>query len=371
MPTSDFLHEATERGFVFQCTDTEALDAALRAGAGLRLYRLRLHRGQPACRQPGADHDAAPAAAARPSAGGADGRRHHADRRPVRQGRIPPVADRRADRRQHGRHPPLLRAVPALRRRADRRDHGRTTPTGWTRSATSPLLRDVGTHFTINRMLTFDSVQLRLEREQPLTFLEFNYMILQSYDFRELYRRHGVTLQMGGSDQWGNIVTGVELVRRTDGKHGVRPDHAADHHRLRRQDGQDRAGRGVADRRPAVAVRLLAVLAQHRGRRCRPLPAPVHRPAAGRDRPAGSAAAAPRSTRRRRSWPPRRPRWRTAATAAAAAAETARRAFEEGEAAETLPGVDGAARGTGRPASRRSACSRWPAWPPATARRAG
>jgi len=79
------------------------------------------------------------------------------------------------------------------------------------------LLRDVGSHFTIGRMLTFDSVRLRLEREQPLTFLEFNYMILQSYDFRELYRRQGVLLQMGGSDQWGNIVSGVELVRRTEG----------------------------------------------------------------------------------------------------------------------------------------------------------
>ena len=78
------------------------------------------------------------------------------------------------------------------------------------------LLRDVGPHFTVNRMLTFDSVRLRLEREQPLTFLEFNYMILQSFDFRELHRRHGVALQMGGSDQWGNIVSGVELVRRTD-----------------------------------------------------------------------------------------------------------------------------------------------------------
>ena len=78
------------------------------------------------------------------------------------------------------------------------------------------LLREVGPHFSINRMLTFDSVRLRLEREQPLTFLEFNYMILQSYDFRELQRRHGVTLQLGGSDQWGNIVSGIELARRTD-----------------------------------------------------------------------------------------------------------------------------------------------------------
>ncbi|CAO3407587.1 tyrosine--tRNA ligase [Azospirillum largimobile] len=80
-----------------------------------------------------------------------------------------------------------------------------------------PLLRDIGRHFTINRMMTFESVKLRLEREQPLTFLEFNYMILQAYDFVELKRRYGCTLQMGGSDQWGNIVNGVELGRRTDG----------------------------------------------------------------------------------------------------------------------------------------------------------
>ncbi|MBY6013630.1 tyrosine--tRNA ligase [Qipengyuania gaetbuli] len=79
------------------------------------------------------------------------------------------------------------------------------------------LLRDVGPHFTINRMLTFDSVKLRLEREQPLTFLEFNYMILQAYDFRELAQRYGCRLQMGGSDQWGNIVNGMELARRMDG----------------------------------------------------------------------------------------------------------------------------------------------------------
>jgi tyrosyl-tRNA synthetase len=80
------------------------------------------------------------------------------------------------------------------------------------------FLREVGRHFTINRMLTFDSVKLRLEREQPLTFLEFNYMILQAYDFLELSRREGCRLQMGGSDQWGNIVNGIELTRRIDGK---------------------------------------------------------------------------------------------------------------------------------------------------------
>ncbi len=78
------------------------------------------------------------------------------------------------------------------------------------------FLRDFGQHFSVNRMLTFDSVRLRLEREQPLSFLEFNYMILQAYDFLELKRRMNVTLQMGGSDQWGNIVNGVELGRRVD-----------------------------------------------------------------------------------------------------------------------------------------------------------
>jgi tyrosyl-tRNA synthetase len=79
------------------------------------------------------------------------------------------------------------------------------------------FLREVGKHFTINRMLTFDSVKLRLDREQPLTFLEFNYMILQAYDFLELSRRVGCRAQFGGSDQWGNIVNGIELGRRVDG----------------------------------------------------------------------------------------------------------------------------------------------------------
>lgn len=78
-----------------------------------------------------------------------------------------------------------------------------------------PFLRDYGKHFSINRMLTFDSVKTRLEREQSLSFLEFNYMILQAYDFAELHKRHGLILQMGGSDQWGNIINGVELGRRS------------------------------------------------------------------------------------------------------------------------------------------------------------
>jgi tyrosyl-tRNA synthetase len=80
------------------------------------------------------------------------------------------------------------------------------------------FLRDYGVHFTVNRMLTFDSVKTRLEREQPLTFIEFNYMLMQAVDFLELSRRYGCALQMGGSDQWGNIVSGVDLIRRVDQK---------------------------------------------------------------------------------------------------------------------------------------------------------
>ena len=80
------------------------------------------------------------------------------------------------------------------------------------------FLREFGVHFTINRMLAFDSVKTRLEREQPMTFLEFNYMLMQSVDFLELERRYGCVLQMGGSDQWGNIVNGVELIRRVEQK---------------------------------------------------------------------------------------------------------------------------------------------------------
>ncbi len=78
------------------------------------------------------------------------------------------------------------------------------------------FLREIGRHMSVNRMLTMDSVKLRLERDQPLSFLEFNYMILQAYDFLELYRRYGCRLQAGGSDQWGNIVAGIDLGRRLE-----------------------------------------------------------------------------------------------------------------------------------------------------------
>ena len=115
-----------------------------------------------------------------------------------------------------------------------------------------PFLRDFGTHFTINRMLTFNSVKLRLEREQPLTLLEFNYMVMQAYDFLELSRRHGLRLQMGGSDQWGNIVNGVELGRRIDGTHLFGLTTPLITTAAGQKMGKTAAGRGLARRRAAA-----------------------------------------------------------------------------------------------------------------------
>jgi tyrosyl-tRNA synthetase len=222
MSHSPFLQEAVDRGFVFQCTDLEALDATLRAGVvsayvgfdctadslhvgnlvGIMILRLLQKHGH------------------RPvvlMGGGTTRIGDPSGKDEARQ----LLTDEQIAANMEG----IRRCfAPFLRFGANTPDDGPTDAimpnNDYWLSALGyiPLLREVGVHFTINRMLSFDSVKLRLEREQPLTFLEFNYMILQSYDFRELNRRYGVTLQMGGSDQWGNIVAGVELVRRTDGK---------------------------------------------------------------------------------------------------------------------------------------------------------
>ena len=203
-----------------------------------------------------------------------------------------------------------------------------------------PLLRDIGRHFSVNRMLTMDSVKLRLERDQPLTFLEFNYMILQSYDYVELYRRHKCILQMGGSDQWGNIVMGADpRPRRVEGAELFAPDLAPAHHLVGRQDGQDRRRCRVAQSGAAQPLRILAILAQHRGCRRRPLPEALHRPAAGGDRQARGAAG-PGDQRGEegpgnRDHPPRPWRRRRGA-----GSRDAPRTFEEGAKAEALPTVD-------------------------------
>jgi tyrosyl-tRNA synthetase len=217
MPRSDFLHEATARGFVFQCTDTEALDAAFAKGivAGyigfdctadslhvgslvqIMLLRLMQRFGHKPITLMG---------------GGTTRIGDPSFRDEARQ----LLSDEQINANMQG----IKRCfAPFIRFGDGPSDAIMPNNADWLdKLSYIELLRDVGVHFSVNRMMSFDSVRTRLEREQGLTFLEFNYSILQSYDFRELNRRHGVVLQMGGSDQWGNIVSGVELARRTDGK---------------------------------------------------------------------------------------------------------------------------------------------------------
>jgi tyrosyl-tRNA synthetase len=214
MPRSAFLHDAVERGFVHQCTDPDALDAAFGAGpvAGyigfdctapslhvgslVQIMLLRLmqrHGHRPVALMGGGTTrigDPSGKDESRQLLSDADIAANMAGIRQV----FAPFLDFSGP------------AAALMPNNADWLDG-----LGYI-----PLLREVGVHFSVNRMLSFDSVRLRLEREQPLTFLEFNYMILQAYDFRELFRRHGVVLQMGGSDQWGNIVCGIDLIRRTE-----------------------------------------------------------------------------------------------------------------------------------------------------------
>jgi tyrosyl-tRNA synthetase len=217
MPSADFLHDATARGFVHQCTDAEALQAALRenivtayigfdctadslhVGSLVQIMLLRLlqrHGHRPFVLMGGGTTRIGDPSGKDESRQLLTDETIQANMAGIRRVFTPFLAfgDGPTDAVM-GNNADWLDALGYI-----------------------PLLREVGVHFTINRMLSFDSVKLRLDREQPLTFLEFNYMILQSYDFRELFRRHGVTLQMGGSDQWGNIVSGVDLVRRTENR---------------------------------------------------------------------------------------------------------------------------------------------------------
>jgi len=217
MPKSDFLVEAEARGFIFQCTDMEALDAAMLAGPvagyiGFDLTADSLHVGsmlQLMLLRLLQKHGHRPVALL---GGGTTKIGDPSFREEARQLLTSEkIAENRAG---------ISRNIERMIRFGDDASGGILADNAdWL--DTLPyieLLREVGVHFSVNRMLSFDSVRTRLEREQGLTFLEFNYSILQSYDFRELSRRHGVVLQMGGSDQWGNIVSGVDLVRRTDGR---------------------------------------------------------------------------------------------------------------------------------------------------------
>jgi tyrosyl-tRNA synthetase len=218
MARSAFLQEAADRGFIHQCTDAEALDAALTAstvsayigfdctadslhvGSLVSIMLLRLLQ----------KHGHRPVVV---MGGGTTRIGDPSGKDETRQ----MLTDETIAANMAG----MFKAFAHYLHFGDGpRDAIMVNNADWLdRLGYIDMLREVGPHFTINRMLTMDSVRLRLEREQPLTFLEFNYMISQSYDFRELFRRHGVTLQMGGSDQWGNIVSGADLVRRTDAAH--------------------------------------------------------------------------------------------------------------------------------------------------------
>ena len=215
MPNSPFLTEAAARGFIHQCTDEGALDAALQAGRvsgyiGFDCTADSLHVGnlvQIMLLRLMQKHGHRPVAL---MGGGTTRIGDPSGKDEARQ---------MLDDARIAHNMAAIRdcMAPFVAFGAGASDAIMLNNADWLdRLGYIDLLRDVGPHFTVNRMLTFDSVRLRLDREQPLTFLEFNYMILQSFDFRELMRREGVTLQMGGSDQWGNIVSGVELVRRTE-----------------------------------------------------------------------------------------------------------------------------------------------------------
>jgi tyrosyl-tRNA synthetase len=214
---SDFLRVLVARGYIHQCTDLEALDAAAAAGpitayigfdatadslhVGNLVSIMLLHRLQQTGHRPIVVMGGGTTKVGDPS--GKDESR-----------KLLTSDDIAAN----------MASIRTAFTRFLKFGNGRTDAlmvdnAQWLdRLAYIDFLREYGPHFTINRMLTFDSVKLRLEREQPLTFLEFNYMLMQAVDFLELERRHGCALQMGGSDQWGNIVNGVELIRRMDAK---------------------------------------------------------------------------------------------------------------------------------------------------------
>ncbi|WP_026438752.1 tyrosine--tRNA ligase [Acidocella facilis] len=217
MANSAFLAEAKARGFIFQCTDEAALDAACANGsiagyAGFDLTADSLHVGH-----------MIPIMLLRLF------QRH--GHRPVALmgGGTTRIGDPsfREEARQLLGDEQIATNLIGIRKNLEAfinfgdgpNDAILVNNADWLdKLSYIGLLREVGVHFSVNRMLSFDSVKSRLDREQGLTFLEFNYSILQSYDFRELNRRNNVVLQMGGSDQWGNIVSGIELVRRTDQK---------------------------------------------------------------------------------------------------------------------------------------------------------
>jgi len=214
-PRSEFLRAATERGFVHQCTDGDALDALMTAGTvtayiGFDATANSLHAGS-----------LVPIMLLRLL--------QRTGHRPLvlMGGGTTKVGDPsgKDTQRQLLGEADIAANIAGIKGIFEKflvfgdgpTDAVMVNNADWLdKLSYIDFLRDYGRHFSVNRMLGFDSIRLRLEREQPLSFLEFNYMVLQSYDFMELARRHGCRLQMGGSDQWGNIVSGADLARRVD-----------------------------------------------------------------------------------------------------------------------------------------------------------
>jgi tyrosyl-tRNA synthetase len=215
--TSDFLRVLSERGFIHQCTDLAALDARLRTGPvvaynGFDLTADSLHVGhlipimmlrwlQKTGNKPVVLMGGGTTRIGDPS---------------FRDATRPLLEDHHIDANLHG----IRRVFENLLVFGDRpTDATMVNNADWLDGlGYIEFLRDFGRHFSVNRMLTFDSVRQRLDREQSLSLLEFNYMVLQAFDFLQLARTHACMLQLGASDQWGNIINGVELGRRVDGR---------------------------------------------------------------------------------------------------------------------------------------------------------
>ncbi len=213
MPRSDFLAALTERGFIHQCTDSEGLDALCAAGpirayigfdctadslhVGSLVQIMMLHWLQKTGHKPIVLMGGGTTKIGDPS--GRDETRQLLTHEGIQANKAG-----------------IFKVFEKFLTFSDDQAIMVDNDDWLSELKYIPLLRDVGRHFSVNRMLTMDSVKNRLEREQPLTFLEFNYMILQSYDFVELSKRYGCVLQMGGSDQWGNIVSGSDLGRRME-----------------------------------------------------------------------------------------------------------------------------------------------------------
>ena len=215
-PRSDFLNVLTERGFVADCTDLRGLDEALTVGVvtgyiGYDLTASSLHIGSlvqiMALRwlQKTGHRPITLMGGGTTKVGDPSGKDEMRRLITVEQIGANAAGIRRVfDRYLRYGDGPTDALMPDNAEWLDRLGY-------------VEFLRDIGRHFTVNRMLTFESVKSRLDREQSLSFIEFNYMLLQAFDFLELYRRHDCVLQMGGSDQWGNIVSGADLIRRVEG----------------------------------------------------------------------------------------------------------------------------------------------------------